>query len=283
MRIEEIEIANSARYYKAGDFISMQEYVLFGSDYNIVKNGKILETELPIKIEMPRITILDKSRFLISEFDLHSSNMKRKSKNAWIIDDEGKIVNHFNIGQANRLLSTNELIIASYAPSGFYSGRSPEFEVGGLAIFDFMGNCLFHLDAILPKEVNFFEIKAMSIFDNNYVYFLTYPNFDILRLKLNNFKLDIELKLSVDETNVDDSFWIPTAMSKSGSEWFFHTPNDSKSIIFKRGNDGEVLSIGTCNYSPNPKGLANGQFFLPSFSIDETVKKCKIVKCKYAA
>jgi|GEM_PF-4392318 len=288
MIIEELEIANSPEYFQAGDYLSKKEYVLFGNDKTIIRNGNILKTELPFKISMPQITIIDNTSFLISEYDTHSSNLTAKSKNAWLIDEKGKILSHFNIGHAYKIVSTEKFIIASYARSDFYRGVSSEFEVGGFAVFDFKGNCLFHfdhVDAIFPKQMKFIDIKAMSIFDNNKVHFLTYPNFDILKLDLNNFKLDVELQLNVDKTNVDDEFWNPKAISKFGSEWFFLTPHGetNESIIFKRGEDNKVVKIGSCNYSPFPKGLLNGKFLIPSFSIDETAKKCQIVKCKYAA
>lgn len=279
MTIEPINTDSQAIHFLSGDLVSNSEYILIDSNKNIIINGKTTCTDIPVELSMPQVSIIDKKTFLISEYDTNPSNTK--SKNAWIINEEGHIIHNFNIGLAYKIVSTDHFIIASYCPADFYTGVSPEFEAGGLAVFDLEGNCLFHLDPILQREIHFHEIKAMTNHEDGSVHLLTFPNNDILKLNLNDFELSIEVKLEVNETNVEPEFWNPNAISKYNNEWYFLTPHAESacSFIYKRGADNKITRIGKCKYSPFPKGLKNGAFFVPSRSLDQTVVKSQFVKC----
>ena len=269
--------------FLVGDFKSLDNFVVVRNDGQIMNSKEILDHDISWKFERPQIALLNVNDILISEMDL--SNFSKENNNAWIINSQGVILRNFNIGQANRLLTTEKHIIATYNPNSYAPNQRPEFEIGGLAIFDHQGECQHYLEPILEKHLNFFEIKSIVSFDNDSLYFQTYPDFNILKLNLNNYSLCVEHKFDANRADIIDDFWIPSALTKYEENWFFITSSRETldSSVFKMNADSQIELIGKCNYAYAPKGLSNGRFFIPSFNYTNTESlSCQLIECKHA-
>jgi hypothetical protein len=265
MEIEEIYI-EGADAFLTGDFLSSDSCVVIDKLGRLIWNGQLLNHKISYDFERPLLTILDKNRFLIVETDMSISSPR--SQNAWILDNNGRTMSEFHIGQVSRLISTDKHIISTYSPSSYYPGHSLEFEAGGLAVFDFEGNCIYKFVLNSQKTIDFFEIYAIFNLDNRNVYLLTYPKIDLLRFDTKTFELNMELDCIKNNDSISDDFWLPRAISKKGEDWYFLTPSIEfqKSIIFKMDKLNSIVEIGRCNYAFSPIGLTGGRFFIPSYN-----------------
>ncbi|MDF1698644.1 MAG: hypothetical protein P1U56_22520 [Saprospiraceae bacterium] len=268
--------------FLVGDFLSLDNFIAVRNDGQLMNAEGVIQHDISWNLVRPQITLLYDHTFILSEMDL--SHFPNEHPNAWVVSSNGEVLDQFYIGQANRLISTDKYIIATYDPASYYRGKTAEFEVGGLAVFNHKGELQYHLDVVLDKQFNFFEIKSIASFDNDGIYFQTYPNFDILKFDLNHFLLSIEHQFPKNRDDIADEFWIPDALSRYGDHWIFLTSSreTQESTIFAMDSNSKIEEIGKCNYAYATKGLSNGRFFVPSFNHGNFENlDCQLVTCTY--
>lgn len=259
MKITEISLDCDKRFID-GDYISTDNYVVINDRKEIFRNGNLIKLDKECSVDFPRVRIISPKQFLLMDGEIMDK------KGAWIINNQGKIEKSLNIEYAIKTMITQNYIICSYPETCRYNE---------LDVFDKEGNIQFESakDSKKNNWIPFHEISAFLEKDENTIYYLPYPNLEIIEFNLLDFssKHVFELPKEIDYA---------TAFSKKGNDWFFITPQNSmlSSIIYKMDANKKVEQIGTCCYTVFPKGLKDGKFFAPFSGGNKSLKNCQFIE-----
>ena len=281
-----------------GDILSETDFLLIDNENRVFRNGKEINIEL--KLECPIARIISDDFFILLDGD----GLNQKD-NAWIIDNNGVIVNSFYVGDATDMILTNTHVVISYSKcsldtsrifkttyrskddAAFFEKRSSKKAISseGLAVFDFKGNCLFKYmsDARDEDFIPFMEIRSFLKKDEDTMYLLSdlfNDGLAVLEFSLKNYALKKIINL---EKLVGKNYW-PRAMTKKYGKWYFLMTDweemekgdilNLKTHLFKMENIQTLEKLGECCYSVKMHGNYGGSFSVPLGIKDKNQNSC---------
>lgn len=273
MRYKEIDFELTSPIYD-GDLRALDNYIFITEAGKVYRNGK--EIKLPVSLDeyfFPFIRIFSDDEFLLVDGAVETG------KNAWIINFSGKLIRSFSLGDVQKLLLTENRIVASYSPTS-----DSEYSQKDIVIFDLSGNVLFEYRRDIRKEdqVKFLENYSFLRKDESSIYFMPFcsgseENFPIVELNLHTWKQEVLFYAISSQTRNESSEFFPQAFTiKEGVFYFLSTDRDYPdhtrmcSRIFKREAPNSYKELGSVGFSSKAMGFADGKFSVPViFPVEE--------------
>jgi len=215
----------------------------------ITETGEIISTTFEIRVDIdvqfPIIRRLDYDKFLLVD-----ARTSRGRNNAWIIENQGRIVKDFMVGDGiEDILVQQGKIVITYFDEGVLSGIKPSDQ--GLVVFNFEGRILFKYLDNYGQFVDVTDCYCICPKGNNSVLFSLYTDYPLIELNLETF--DQIIHKPPKKLNGSAS------IANRGADVFFHSPYQDKRGIYRWtiGSD-QAMRIG--EYSPRLRGLKGGKF-----------------------
>lgn len=201
---------------------------------------------LPVVLAVPKIRMIDETRFLIA-----ASNSKLSEKGAYIFSKEGQMISNFISGDAvEDIIVTTDKIVFTYFDEGIFGGGPISSE--GLAVFDLNGTYQVGYRSLLGSEAeNIADCYCACRRKDNVLDFCAYTEFRIVKWNLDSFRQEI--------TPIPDNLHGIHGLTTDGTTFYLHSPYDSRGSLYAwQPGSSSPQKIGFFNY--HLRGLPNARF-----------------------